>query len=85
MKKNDFLEKTWVLGFFRKWILTTPGVLVYHFHGTMQTIITSSLRPVCTQISDFEKWQENNDCNIENICGEVNYKSANIPLRVDQD
>ena len=51
----------------------------------MQTIITSSLRPVCTQISDFEKWQENNDCNIENICGEVNYKSANIPLRVDQD
>ena len=27
-EKNWFSQKTWVLGFVQKWILTTPGVLV---------------------------------------------------------
>ena len=51
MKKNWFSQKTWVLGCPKLDFDYPRGTcenVVYHFHGTIQTIITSYLRPVAS-------------------------------------
>ena len=51
MKNTYFLKKTLSSRICPKVDSVYPRgtfeIVVYHFHGTMQTIITSSLRPVC--------------------------------------